>query len=214
MKRRLAAFSLFLAGSLAVGAEAQDPLVDTLVIKAHTRFLAHDLLQGRGTGTHGNHLAALYIESQCRLLGLVPIAGDFTLPVPLESATVLPDTRLVLGSQRGTLDFLHPFDFIPNLGTKHTMRGFSGPAVFVGSEADVKEGSTTDLALENKVAVTVGPFRGAAADTLVARGAVGMVHLVGKTESLDLFRRSRGDARIACRGRDCAGSRAVVDIYC
>ena len=36
--------------------------VDTLAIRAHTRFLADDMLAGRGTGTQGERLAAAYIS--------------------------------------------------------------------------------------------------------------------------------------------------------
>ena len=51
--------------------------MDTLALRAHTYFLAHDLLQGRATGTVGAELAALYIAGQCRALGLLPgmVAG-------------------------------------------------------------------------------------------------------------------------------------------
>jgi len=39
-------------------------------IEAHIRFLADDLLEGRDTGSTGYDIAARYVESHFRLLGL------------------------------------------------------------------------------------------------------------------------------------------------
>src|SRR5580704_10592836 len=44
-------------------------------IRAHVKFLADDLLEGRGPGVRGGDLAAKYIATQFALYGLQP-AGD------------------------------------------------------------------------------------------------------------------------------------------
>ncbi|HYC59119.1 MAG TPA: M28 family peptidase [Thermoanaerobaculia bacterium] len=44
-------------------------------IRAHTRYLSSDLLEGRGPGTRGDELATSYIATQFEALGLEP-AGD------------------------------------------------------------------------------------------------------------------------------------------
>src|SRR5690349_10069847 len=44
-------------------------------IRAHTRFLSSDLLEGRGPGTRGDAVATSYIATQFEALGLEP-AGD------------------------------------------------------------------------------------------------------------------------------------------
>src|SRR6266436_3701959 len=44
-------------------------------MRAHVKFLASDLLEGRGVGTRGGDLAADYIATQFALAGLQP-AGD------------------------------------------------------------------------------------------------------------------------------------------
>ncbi len=49
--------------------------IDAERIRAHVRFLADDLLEGRGTGSRGGDIAAEYIATQFALLGLKP-AGD------------------------------------------------------------------------------------------------------------------------------------------
>ncbi|HEY1333291.1 MAG TPA: peptidase M28, partial [Myxococcaceae bacterium] len=41
-------------------------------IRAHVRFLASDLLEGRGPGTRGDALAQAYIASELEALGLRP----------------------------------------------------------------------------------------------------------------------------------------------
>ncbi len=196
MTGRCSSALLLSAVILTAQAQAQEAMIDTVVIKAHTRFLAHDLLAGRATGTQGSRLAALYIESQCRTLGLTPIIDEYQLSVPLEAASILPATQLAIHGARGSVTFLNPSDFIPNVGTEATLRGFSGATVFVGAESDVAGGAASALVLKNKVAITWGPFSGPAADTLIARGVVGMVHLVGTTDAFDLYVRSRGPTRL------------------
>jgi Zn-dependent M28 family amino/carboxypeptidase len=44
------------------------------VLRAHIRFLAHDLLEGRGPAARGDQLAEAYIVSQFEALGLEPAA--------------------------------------------------------------------------------------------------------------------------------------------
>lgn len=41
-------------------------------MRGHVEFLAHDLLEGRETGTRGHEIAAEYVASQLKSLGLVP----------------------------------------------------------------------------------------------------------------------------------------------
>lgn len=179
-----------------VPAAAQHAPVDGAVISAHARFLADDLLRGRGTGTEGARLAALYLESQCRALGLQPVGGSYAHPVRLEEATILPATTLTISGDRGAVDFLYLVDFLPNVGTRSALAGFAGPAVFVGPERLVAEGGLGPLDLTGSVAVTVGPVRGPAVDTLVARGAIGMLHLVMEPDTYQLYVRSRGPSRM------------------
>jgi len=54
-------------------------------IRAHMRFLADDLLEGRGTGTRGYALAAKYVAARFEALGLAPAGtgGGYFQTVPL-----------------------------------------------------------------------------------------------------------------------------------
>ena len=47
-------------------------------IRAHTRFLSSDLLEGRGPGTRGDAITTLYLASQLEALGLEPAGDDGT----------------------------------------------------------------------------------------------------------------------------------------
>src|SRR5574337_883716 len=56
-------------------AQAVMKTIDPEKIRAHVRFLAHDLLEGRGTGQRGGDIAAEYMATEFALDGLKP-AGD------------------------------------------------------------------------------------------------------------------------------------------
>src|SRR5271155_3623105 len=60
---------------LPAGVSAAMQGIEARRIAAHVRFLADDLLEGRGTGTRGGDIAAKYIATQFALDGLKP-AGD------------------------------------------------------------------------------------------------------------------------------------------
>jgi Peptidase family M28 len=87
---------------VAGGAPARDDLADMAkpglaairgdAIAAHVRFLAVDLLEGRGTGTRGHALAARHVASGFRALGLSPAGkdGSYLLEVPLRATTLDP----------------------------------------------------------------------------------------------------------------------------
>ena len=76
-----AALSLALAASalaqtaIPPAVQAAEAAINPEHIRAHVRFLADDLLEGRGPGLRGGELAAKYIASQFAIDGLQP-AGD------------------------------------------------------------------------------------------------------------------------------------------
>ena len=69
----LAVVWLTIAVPSAASAGDHPPSADA--IRAHMEFLADDLLEGRATGTAGYGIAAAYVASVFRALGLQP-AGD------------------------------------------------------------------------------------------------------------------------------------------
>jgi len=69
--------ALFVAASAAllIGAAPPNPRPDSLAaerVRAHVEFLANDLLEGRDTGSRGHQIAASYVASEFRELGLKP----------------------------------------------------------------------------------------------------------------------------------------------
>lgn len=65
--------------------------------RAHVSFLADDLLEGRETGTRGYDLAALYVSSQFKSIGLKP-AGSVDDPTAYHQRVSLRSTSLIPGS--------------------------------------------------------------------------------------------------------------------
>lgn len=77
MRLALTAATLFIA---ATPAAAQDAEIRAQAseVQAHVEFLADDMLEGRGSGQRGYDLAALYVASRYRALGLEPAGDDGT----------------------------------------------------------------------------------------------------------------------------------------
>jgi Zn-dependent M28 family amino/carboxypeptidase len=77
--------------------------VDGEKIRTHVRFLAHDLLEGRGTGQRGGDLAAEYIAALFALYGLKPAGdnGTYLQKVPLVGVTTQPETTMSVVPQSG-----------------------------------------------------------------------------------------------------------------
>ena len=174
--------------------------VDTLAIRAHTRFLADDQLAGRGTGTDGERLAAAYIVSQLQRLGLSPLRNDtsFMLPIPLREARIDPASHVSVIADGDTITFRSGSGFIVNTGGAEAFRGFSGRALFLGQPLHAIARLTRGPSLEGRVAVFLGPLGASAVElvpTLIEAGAAGIVVLVPDPAQFDLYVRSRGDTR-------------------
>jgi hypothetical protein len=174
--------------------------IDTLALRGHTFFLASDLLEGRGTGTPGADIAALYLEAQCRALGLQPLAGGFAQEVPLDQAIVRgADTRLAIRHARDTTTFALADGFVPIGGTDAALAPFAGQLIFVGTGDDIRRAPDSLPPLAGRVAVTIGPLQATAARLLTARGAVGMVHLIPDVATYREYVASLGPAMTILR---------------
>lgn len=81
-------------------------------IRAHVRFLSHDLLEGRGTGQRGGDIAAEYIATQFELYGLKAASdsGTFFQKVPMVGITTEPETTFELSPNKGPALRLKPLD--------------------------------------------------------------------------------------------------------
>ena len=127
---------------LPASAEQAMAAVDPERIRAHVRFLASDLLEGRGTGQRGGDIAAEYIATQFALYGLKPAGdnGSFLQRVPLEGIATTEDSTLKLLPNHGApIDLKIREDFVAmdNTGNQHD--DIDAPIVWMGYGIDAPE---------------------------------------------------------------------------
>jgi len=111
-------------------------------IRAQTRFLADDLLEGRGTGTRGGDIAAHYIATQFALYGLEPAGDDggylqrvdFT-GVQTEDGT----TASLIPAHGAPADLSRGTDYVVGNQTQTDAVDVDAPVVFVGYGIDAPE---------------------------------------------------------------------------
>jgi Zn-dependent M28 family amino/carboxypeptidase len=108
-------------------------------LEAHITFLADDLLRGRQPGTEGYDIAAAYVASQFRQMGLRPagVEGSYFQPVPLRrawldegSATV----ELLRGEQARSFRFVE--EFYRGASLAHARSDVRAGMVFAGYGID------------------------------------------------------------------------------
>jgi Zn-dependent M28 family amino/carboxypeptidase len=108
--------------------------VDVDRMRADLKFLSDDLFEGRGTGQRGGELAARYLETRFRLLGLKPGASptSWLQEVPLVGVEPLPDSRFEIeaGGKRFAPERL--VDYVANSETQKESTELEAPVVFAG----------------------------------------------------------------------------------
>ena len=164
-------------------------------IRAHTTFLADDLLEGRGAGTRGHALAMAYVSAQFGRLGLEPAGlSGYLQTVSLRESRLDRDAgRLVLrrGGTERTLANVNETIVRPAAGA--TSSEVTAPAVFVGFGISAPEFGYDDFAqgvdVRGKIAVILAGsptqlpstarahYSRSKSAELVARGAVGVISL-------------------------------------
>jgi Zn-dependent M28 family amino/carboxypeptidase len=104
-------------------------------IRAHVKFLASDLLEGRAPGTRGGDLAAEYIASQFALIGAKPAGDDGTFfqNFTLVGVDPQPTAQLSATGRNGdTIEFHWLNDFVGVTNQQKPEASFDAEAVFVG----------------------------------------------------------------------------------
>ncbi|HEX8253408.1 MAG TPA: M28 family peptidase [Thermoanaerobaculia bacterium] len=104
-------------------------------IRAHTKFLASDLLEGRGPGTRGDALATSYIASQFEALGLEPAGdnGTYFQKVSLLGITTVADATRISFVKDGAGTLLTYRDqFVGGNQTQQPEAALDSEIVFVG----------------------------------------------------------------------------------
>lgn len=166
-------------------------------VRGHIEFLADDLLEGRGTGTRGHEIAASYVASQFRALGLEP-AGDnkgWYQWVPLRRSRLVEGKSRIAMSTGGAFAPVSEFEMGLRPSLTEKTRDIDAGMVFVGYGISDRQLGLEDYAgldVRGKIVVVLGgapsnlPTEIAAhlgADKVraaAAHGAVGILEIGGR----------------------------------
>jgi Zn-dependent M28 family amino/carboxypeptidase len=127
-------------------AEMAAAQIEESKLRAHVKFLADDLLEGRGPGGRGGMLAAKYIAAQFESLGLEPAAADrsYFQPVQMIGSRPDPATKLTVKSAAGDAEFKFGDDFVGGTDLEQTEIPINGEIVFVGYGVAAPENNWDD----------------------------------------------------------------------
>jgi hypothetical protein len=154
-------FALCVVACLARAESAPWDAVSAEAIRGHVEFLADDLLEGRAAATRGYDLAAAYVASQYRQIGLEPAAegGSYFQHVPLIEATpVLPGSAARFVFEDETIDFEYGTDYLPSADFLSASSTLSAPLVFAGYGIDAPELKYNDfenIDVDGRIAVII-----------------------------------------------------------
>lgn len=139
----------------------QQHTADADRIRAHLRFLSHDLLTGRDTGSEGHEIASLYIASEFEKYGLQPAGDDGTYMQRINFRQAFldqksPELTLTNGGQTRALEY--PKDYLAGANLLSETTRLEGEMVFVGYGIVAPELSHDDYAdvdVAGKIVVTL-----------------------------------------------------------
>lgn len=125
---------LFVFSAATLLAQAVGPSITAEELRTHVKYLASDELEGRGSGTEGNHKAAQYIAEEFRTYGLKPAGtnGSYFQEFEFVSSVKLGShNKLALQRSGAQVTSLTPdIDFRPlGFSSNGTV---NAPAVFAG----------------------------------------------------------------------------------
>src|ERR1700741_5047078 len=109
--------------------------IDPEKIRTHVKFLASDLLEGRGTGQRGGDIAAEYIATQFALDGLQPGGekNSYFQDVPMMGVKTQAETSFKLVPANGeALTLKNLDDFVTSNESQMQTADIDAPIVFVG----------------------------------------------------------------------------------
>jgi len=116
--------------------------IDAERIRAHVRFLSHDLLEGRGTGQRGGDIAAEYIAAQFAMDGLKPAGdnGTYMQKVPMVGITTAPESTFAFVPSKGSARELKPLsEYVGHDETQETDSTVNADIVYVGYGIEAPE---------------------------------------------------------------------------
>src|SRR6266581_2162557 len=123
-------------------AYAASKSIDPERIRAHVKFLASDLLEGRGTGQRGGDIAAEYIATQFALYRLKPAGdnGTYLQKVPLMGITTQPETSFsILPTNGSGMNLKMRDDFVATNEALTTSTDIDADVIYVGYGIEAPE---------------------------------------------------------------------------
>ncbi len=121
--------------------------IDPEKIRAQVKFLASDLLEGRGTGARGGDIAAEYIATQFALYGLKPAGdhGSYLQAVAMVGIATQDDSTFTLVPDKGSpMKLRNRVDFVAMDETGKTLNDVDAPIVWIGYGIDAPEFNWND----------------------------------------------------------------------
>jgi len=145
---------------VACSGEPYVPDIDGGAIEAHVVLLADDLYEGREAGKRGYALAAKYVATQFRTMGLAPgNNGSFFQAVPFQVAKVVEGSRaLTVSSASGEHEYVTFSEYTTGPTLSGEEMSITAPLVFVGYGVNVPSIERNDyeqVDLNGKIAVVV-----------------------------------------------------------
>jgi Zn-dependent M28 family amino/carboxypeptidase len=158
-----------LVGQVAVAQMAAlketEAAVDAEKIRAHVRFLADDLLEGRYPGLRGSELAAKYIATQFALAGLQPGGdnGSYLQQINFVGVKAVPEKTSyefvpLTNAKDGPIALKFAADYTVSDQQLHAVANIDAPLVFVGYGVTAPEFNWADYAgvdVKGKVIVCI-----------------------------------------------------------
>ncbi len=124
--------------------------IDAEKIRAHVRFLADDLLEGRGPGLRGSEIAAKYIATQFALDGLKPGGDNGTYLQQVAFVGVKADasrtTFQIEPAKAAPIDLRYGDDYTVSNQQHQPLAEIDAPIVFVGYGVTAPEFGWNDFA--------------------------------------------------------------------
>jgi Zn-dependent M28 family amino/carboxypeptidase len=144
----LPAIVILLAGVWAQGCRRATAPITPGEIETHLRFLSSDLLEGRGMGSRGIDIAALYQETVFRQSGLKPFFGSSYLQT-FDLVGSQPDRAATLevfgGPGVASRTYSFPDDFVVHSYRRDCPEGVEGELVYAGYLIQAPERQWDDI---------------------------------------------------------------------
>jgi Zn-dependent M28 family amino/carboxypeptidase len=148
-----------LAQQIPPAVKAAEASIDPEKIRAHVKFLADNLLEGRGPGLRGSEIAAQYIATQFALYGLKPGGdnGTYLQQINMVGMNAIPEKTTMsiippkrpegqIGIMLYSYDLKYGDDYTVSNRTLTPAVDIDAPIVFVGYGIDAPEFNWNDYA--------------------------------------------------------------------